>query len=113
MENVDMKNIEISTTVLTTIPIFLMSTPTMENIGTDNIDKEQDIQSSPFTWSLLSSLSFQLLVFVVFPLVLCMYFVVLWVIRSQRPSGGDEIGLVKIHSSDAQDREEPFPGDGK
>nr|XP_034363576.1 CMRF35-like molecule 3 [Arvicanthis niloticus] len=104
---------EISTTVLTTAPTFLTSTPTMEDIGMENTDREHEIQSSPFIWSLLTSISFQFLVFVVFPLLLSMLSAVLWVNRPQRPSGGDEVGLAKIHSSDAQDREEHFPGDGK
>ncbi|XP_076791611.1 polymeric immunoglobulin receptor-like isoform X2 [Arvicanthis niloticus] len=104
---------EISTTVLTTAPTFLTSTLTMEDISMENTDKEHEIQSSPFIWSLLTSISLPFLVFVVFPLLLSMLSAVLWVNRPQRPSGGDEVGLVEIHSSDAQDREEHFPGDGK
>ncbi|XP_028608716.1 CMRF35-like molecule 3 isoform X3 [Grammomys surdaster] len=84
---------------LTTIPAILTSTPTMEDIGMENIIKEQEIQSSLFIWSLLSSLSFQLLVFVVFPLFLSMLSAVLWVNRPQRSSEGGEVGLVKTHSS--------------
>nr|XP_034363994.1 CMRF35-like molecule 3 [Arvicanthis niloticus] len=110
MSTPTMEDTEISTTVLRTVPTFLTSTPTMEDTGMENIGTEQ---SSPFIWSLLTSISLPFLVFVVFPLLLSMLSAVLWVNRPQRPSGGDEVGLVEIHSSDAQDREEHFPGDGK
>lgn len=108
---------EITTTIMTTIPTFLTSLPpTMENIDMENIDMEnigKVTQSTLFLWSLLSSISFQLMVFVVIPLFLSMLSAVLWVNRPQRHYGGGEVGLVKTHRLDGQDRDKHFPEDGK
>ncbi|XP_034363777.1 CMRF35-like molecule 5 [Arvicanthis niloticus] len=80
---------------MTPISTVLTSTPsTMENFGNKPVT-----QSSPHTRSLLSSPSFQLLVFLKLPLVLCMLSAVLWVNRPQRCFEGGEVGLVKTHSS--------------
>ncbi|XP_052051378.1 CMRF35-like molecule 3 isoform X5 [Apodemus sylvaticus] len=98
---------EISATTITTIVTVLTSTPTAMD------SKEQVTQSSPHTRSLLSSIYFLLMAFVELPLLLSMLSAVLWVNRPQRCFGGGEVGLVKTHGSDAQDREKDFPGDGK
>ncbi|XP_052051375.1 CMRF35-like molecule 5 isoform X2 [Apodemus sylvaticus] len=76
---------ERSTTITTIIPRVLTSTPpTMENTA-----KEQMIQSSPHTRSLLSSIYFLLMAFVELPLLLSMLSAVLWVNRPQRCYGGE------------------------
>ncbi|XP_052051360.1 polymeric immunoglobulin receptor-like isoform X4 [Apodemus sylvaticus] len=112
--NIDPAALETSTTVMTTtVTVPTSTSPTTKYTGMGNTGREHVTQSSPLIWFLLSSISFQLLFFVMFPLLLTMFIAVLWVNRPQRHYGGDEIGLVKIHSSDAQDREKHFPGDGK
>uniref|UniRef100_A0A8C8TKG7 Ig-like domain-containing protein n=1 Tax=Peromyscus maniculatus bairdii TaxID=230844 RepID=A0A8C8TKG7_PERMB len=63
--------------------------------------------------SLLSSIYFQLLVFLQVPLLLGMLSAVLWVNRPQRCSEGGEVGLVKVHSSDAWYREKYLHVDRK
>lgn len=74
---------ESSTTIMTTMPTVLTSIPpNMENAGHERL-----IQNSPFIWPLLSSASFQLLAFVVLPLLVSMLSAILWVNRPQRRSG--------------------------
>lgn len=74
---------ESSTTIMTTMPTVLTSIPpNMENAGHERL-----IQNSPFIWPLLSSVSFQLLAFVVLPLLVSMLSAILWVNRPQRRSG--------------------------
>ncbi|XP_036051221.1 CMRF35-like molecule 3 [Onychomys torridus] len=91
----------LTSTPSTTMAPVLTSTPsTMENTG-----NYEETHTSTLTWSLLSSIYFQLLVFVEVPLLLSMLIAVLWVNRPQRCSGGGEIGLLKVHSSDAWYRE--------
>ncbi|GAB1297037.1 CMRF35-like molecule 3 [Apodemus speciosus] len=111
--NIDPASGTSTTVTTTTATVPTRTSPTTEYTGMGNTVREHVTQSSPFIWFLLSSISFQLLFFVVFPLLLTMFIAVLWVKRPQRHYGGGEIGLVKIHSSDAQDREKHCPGDGK
>ncbi|XP_052612183.1 uncharacterized protein LOC128121498 [Peromyscus californicus insignis] len=89
-----------STPSTTMAPVLTSTPPTMENFGNYG-----EAHTSTLTWSLLSSVYFQLLVFLEVPLLLSMLIAVLWVNRPQRCSGGGEVGLVKVHSSDAWYRE--------
>ncbi|GAB1297035.1 CMRF35-like molecule 5 [Apodemus speciosus] len=100
---------ERSPTITTVTPRVLTSIPS----PTESTGKEQMIQSSPHTRSLLSSIYFLLMAFVELPLLLSMLSAVLWVNRPQRCFGGGEVGLVKTCGPNAQDREKYFPGDGK
>ncbi|XP_052615409.1 CMRF35-like molecule 3 [Peromyscus californicus insignis] len=89
---------ETSTKIMSVMaPVLTSTPPTMENTGNYG-----GTQTNTHTWSLLSSIYFKLLVFLEVPLLLSMLSAVLWVNRPQRCSGGDEVGLVKVHSSDAQ-----------
>ncbi|KAK7805350.1 hypothetical protein U0070_027189 [Myodes glareolus] len=63
--------------------------------------------------SLLSSIYFKILVFLELPLFLSMLSAVLWVNRPQRCSGGGEVGLRKVQSSDAAYREKNFHAERK
>ena len=63
--------------------------------------------------SLLSSIYFKILVFLELPLILSMLSAVLWVNRPQRCSGGGEVGLGKVQSSDAKNREKNFQAERK
>ncbi|XP_035304059.1 CMRF35-like molecule 3 [Cricetulus griseus] len=100
---------EVSTVIMTTTAPFLTSTPST----TENIGNHGETQTSAPTWSLLSSIYFQLLVFLEVPLLLSMLSAALWVNRPQRCSGGGEAGLEKVQSSDAWYREEHFYVDRK
>nr|XP_034364006.1 CMRF35-like molecule 5 [Arvicanthis niloticus] len=102
-----------SSTMITIATVLTSTPPTMVNTGMENTDNGAVTQSSPHTRSLLSSSSFQLLVFVKLPLFLCMLSAVLWVNRPQRCFERGEVGLVKTHSSVAWNRGKNFPGDGK
>nr|XP_042139339.1 CMRF35-like molecule 3 [Peromyscus maniculatus bairdii] len=87
----------------------LTSTPST----TENFGKYGEAHTSTLIWSLLSSIYFQLLVFLQVPLLLGMLSAVLWVNRPQRCSEGGEVGLVKVHSSDAWYREKYLHVDRK
>ncbi|XP_034360064.1 CMRF35-like molecule 5 [Arvicanthis niloticus] len=102
-----------SSTMITIATVLTYTSPTMVNTGMENIGNGSVSQSSPHTRSLLSSSSFQLLVFLKLPLFLCMLSAVLWVNRPQRCFERGEVGLVKTHSSVAWNRGKNFSGDGK
>ncbi|XP_028745462.1 CMRF35-like molecule 3 isoform X2 [Peromyscus leucopus] len=73
----------LTTTPSTTMaPVLTSTPPTMENFG-----KCGEAHTSTLIWSLLSSIYFQLLVFLEVPLLLGMLSAVLWVNRPQRCSG--------------------------
>ncbi|XP_035304058.1 CMRF35-like molecule 3 isoform X2 [Cricetulus griseus] len=89
---------EVSTVIMTTMaPVLTPTLSTRENTGNHG-----ETQTSAPTWSLLSSIYFQLLVFLEVPLLLSMLSAVLWVNRPQRCSGGGEVGLEKVQSSDVR-----------
>ncbi|XP_030102331.1 CMRF35-like molecule 3 [Mus musculus] len=102
---------EISTTIMTTTATVLPSTvvPSTENQSKWWLTPASFVSCR----SLLSSISFLLMVFVVVPLLLSRLCAVHWVNRPQRHYGEVEIGLVETHRSDAQDEEKHFPGDEK
>ncbi|XP_076399816.1 CMRF35-like molecule 1 isoform X2 [Peromyscus maniculatus bairdii] len=99
----------LTTTPSTTMVPVLTSTPST----TENFGKYGEAHTSTLIWSLLSSIYFQLLVFLQVPLLLGMLSAVLWVNRPQRCSEGGEVGLVKVHSSDAWYREKYLHVDRK
>ncbi|XP_052050442.1 polymeric immunoglobulin receptor-like [Apodemus sylvaticus] len=105
--NVNIEPAPESSTMTTVATVLTSTPPTMEDTGQEHVT-----QGSPHTRSLLSSIYFLLMAFVELPLLLSMLSAVLWVNRPQRCFGGGDIGLVKTHGSDAQDRENDFPGDG-
>ncbi|CAO2646009.1 CMRF35-like molecule 5 [Lemmus lemmus] len=70
-------------------------------------------QTNTLTWSLLGSIYFNILVFLELPLLLSMLSAVLWVNRPQRCSGGGEVGLGKVQSSDAAYREKNIHAERK
>nr|XP_042139009.1 CMRF35-like molecule 3 isoform X3 [Peromyscus maniculatus bairdii] len=82
------KIVSIMAPVLTTTwstsmaPVLTTTASTMENTGSYG-----GTQTNTHTWSLLSSIYFQLLVFLEVPLLLSMLSAVLWVNRPQRCSG--------------------------
>ncbi|XP_059126733.1 uncharacterized protein LOC131917117 [Peromyscus eremicus] len=75
-----------STPSTTMAPVLTSTPPTMENFGNYG-----EAHTSTLTWSLLSSVYFQLLVFLEVPLLLSMLIAVLWVNRPQRCSGGGDV----------------------
>ncbi|OBS64662.1 hypothetical protein A6R68_06782, partial [Neotoma lepida] len=103
----------LTSTPSTTMASVLTSTPSTTMVSvltsiastTKNFGNYGEAQTITFTWSLLSSIYFQLLVFLELPLLLSTLSAVLWVNRPQRCSGGGEVGLVKVQSSDAWYRE--------
>ncbi|XP_028745535.1 CMRF35-like molecule 3 [Peromyscus leucopus] len=90
-------NVNIDPASTTMAPVLTTTASTMENTGNYG-----GTQTNTHTWPLLSSIYFQLLVFLEVPLLLGMLSAVLWVNRPQRCSGGGEVDLVKAQSSDAQ-----------
>ncbi|KAK7805340.1 hypothetical protein U0070_027179, partial [Myodes glareolus] len=100
---------EISTKITTImVPVVTSTPPAWED--TSNHGQNQ---TSTVTWSLLSSIYFKILVFLELPLILSMLSAVLWVNRPQRCSGGGEVGLGNVQSSDATNREKNFQADRK
>ncbi|XP_075846497.1 CMRF35-like molecule 3 [Microtus pennsylvanicus] len=95
---------EISTEITTIVVPVVTTTPS----SWENTSNHGENQTSTLTWSLLSSIYFKILVFLELPLFLSMLSAVLWVNRPQRCSGGGEVGLGKVQSSDAANRGEIF-----
>ncbi|XP_057631932.1 CMRF35-like molecule 5 [Chionomys nivalis] len=96
---------EITTVILTTMAPVLTSAPTTR----ESIANHGETQTSTLTWFVMSSIYFNILVFLELPLILSMLSAVLWVNRPQRCSGGGEVGLGKVQSSDSASREKPLP----
>ncbi|XP_075846145.1 CMRF35-like molecule 3 [Microtus pennsylvanicus] len=96
---------ETTTVILTTMAPVLTSALTTRK----SIANRGETQTSTLTWFVMSSIYFNLLVFLELPLILSMLSAVLWVNRPQRCSGGGEVGLGKVQSSDAANREKHLP----
>ncbi|XP_049996131.1 CMRF35-like molecule 3 [Alexandromys fortis] len=96
---------ETTTIILTTMAPVLTSAQTTR----ESIANHGEIQTSTLTWFVMSSIYFNLLVFLELPLILSMLSAVLWVNRPQRCSGGGEVGLGKVQSSDAANRKKHLP----
>ncbi|CAO2646012.1 CMRF35-like molecule 3 [Lemmus lemmus] len=98
-------DLEISTVILTTMAPVLTSTPPTR----ESISNHGEAQTSTLTWFLISSIYFNILVFLELPLLLSILSAVLWMNRPQKCSGGGEVGLGKVQNSDAVKREKHLP----